>query len=218
MLELNKKDFINALKTCFVTAGKNDVRFYLNSIQLEILENTIVMVGTDGHRVNICKLEVEGVDFGLLGRSVILCRNSIEQVLKSVKLARNDSESTLQLSLTDKIAEVKGVKTVMGFEEVKLINDGLSLSLAVIEGRYPDVHSIYHGKYTGDAEDAVTEIGFNINYLADIKKSFNHLVGKDAGVLITFNKDSGAARIKPTKFDSAGQLKEVVMYLMPVRK
>ena len=217
MLELNKKDFINALKTCFVTAGKNDVRFYLNSIQLEILENTIVMTGTDGHRVNICKLEVEGIDFGLIGRSVILCRNSIEQVIKSVKLARNDSESTLQLSLTDKIAEVKGVKTVMGFEEVRLIDEGLNLSLTVIEGRYPDVHSIYHGKYTGDAEDAVTEIGLNINYLADIKKSFNHLVGKDAGVLITFNNVNGAAKIKPTKFDSAGQLKEVAMYLMPVR-
>ena len=56
MLTVNRKDFMNALKAVIVTAAKNDVRYYMNTVLLEVQREKVTLVSTDGHRITFATL------------------------------------------------------------------------------------------------------------------------------------------------------------------
>lgn len=194
MLDINLVDVINALKACIVTAGKNDIRHQLNGVLINFEYNTVVLVGTDGYRLTLCELDV-CVGFDLIGRSVILSRPSVESFLKTT--SKLDETTTLTA-----VIDTKGIDklTISGFD------------FEIIRAVFPAYEHILELSFTGH----VDEINFNIDYIADIKKAFNHLKnGKDLYIEQTFYSSTGASRFKPRNLKEDRQLKEVAMYIMP---
>lgn len=59
--------------------AQQDIRFYLNGLLLEIQENTIRTVATDGHRLALCEMMLEEP---ITNNSVIIPRKSILELVK----------------------------------------------------------------------------------------------------------------------------------------
>lgn len=223
MLKLNKKDFINALKFALVCAPKRDVRVYINSVMLEVRNDSLKVVSTDGHRLSVVTLEVEHVPFELIGREIIIERESIEQVTKMFKVARDGAavELTDEIELHADLIEIteEDKKLVMKPTNyaVKVVADGVEMNLEVIKGKYPSYNQLIAGKSFG--EGSVEAIGLDANYLADAGKMFKIVKeGKFNQLKLEFISSFELVRITSGGgVRSCGQLKDATIYLMPCK-
>jgi len=108
-------------KTSFAMA-QQDVRYYLNGLLLEVSNNLIRAVATDGHRLSYCEkvLEAELADI----KQVIVPRKGI---LELVRLLDN-TEAPVKISL--------------GSNHIRLEFDSLKLTSKLIDGRFPDYNRV----------------------------------------------------------------------------
>lgn len=103
-------------KTQFSMANQ-DVRYYLNGMLLEVAGPTIRSVATDGHRLAMCELTVDGLDS--TPQQVILPRKG---VLELQRLIGGDGDCTLEI----------------GSNHLRVALDGIQLTSKLIDGRFPD--------------------------------------------------------------------------------
>lgn len=221
MLNLNKKDFINALKFCFISAGKKDVRTYLNSVNIEVKHDHVMLVATDGHRVSSARLHVKDDISSLdtVGNSFNVQRDSVERIIKAVAITgKTPDKDIVQLRIV-KADAMKSVAT--------LSVDGMSMDLGSDAGVFPDWRRIVHGKFNvgvdgercdTDKHDGIAEIGFLAGYLADIDKAFE-IVSKSKYNEVTIEFSESARQVVKIcsggALKSCGQLVDATMYLMP---
>jgi len=207
MLKLNKKDFMNALKFAIECAPKKDVRYYLNSVLLNVHSDSVRIVSTDGYRLSVVTLEVEYVPFELINERIIIERGSVEQLIKVFKVAGNGSAG-------EKVEQLE-----LRFEDVlKVVDEGLEINLKVVEGKYPDFDRLISGKPFGNG--SVESIGFDANYLSSAAKMFKVMMKSmnETALKLDFTDSSGLTRFTLSEgVRSCGQLKDAVMYLMPCR-
>ena len=203
MLTVNRKDFMNALKAVIVTAGKNDVRYYMNTVLLEVQREKVTLVSTDGHRITFATLTLNtGIEDTQI--DLVLDRPDVERLIKGVSV--NNGELVIKWEGTTVSVEAGG--TVMGMTQV--------------DGRFPNWRRV-----TCDIDNlnpnraGLTDYGINLIYLADAEKAFKHLFIKNEygshKARIELQTANDKMWITPMEIESCGQLTEIKMAIMPMR-
>lgn len=108
-------------KTSFAMA-QQDVRYYLNGLLIEVSNNMLRAVATDGHRLAYSEktIEAELADI----KQVIIPRKG---VLELVRLLSSSDET---------------VKLIIGSNHVRLQFSGITLTSKLIDGRFPDYNRV----------------------------------------------------------------------------
>lgn len=148
-------------------AAKNDIRFYLNSLCLEIGQLETRMIATDGHRLLVASVRATQEELTEL-TTVILPRDMLDRI----KLKGN---TLIQIDYYPGKLE----------HEVKVTYDGKTEIGRTVTGQYPDWRRIVPESVTGEVAQ------FNLNYMSDFAKAAAYLKGKTklpyANVRITPN-------------------------------
>ena len=84
-------DFITALKVASHAMATNDVRYYLNGVLFRFVGDTLLLTGSDGHRIAKVRLNVKGCQ--LSGDYIVKC-DAVKAALQTVKAKRNDASQT----------------------------------------------------------------------------------------------------------------------------
>ncbi|WP_367670744.1 DNA polymerase III subunit beta [Sodalis-like secondary symbiont of Drepanosiphum platanoidis] len=116
----------NLIKSTQFSMSKNDIRYYLNGMLFEFSKNKIKSVTTDGHRLSISNMFIEGIKFN---KSIIIPRDSIKELMKFLDNKKD-------------------------FLNIKISNNNIffkignySLISKLIEGIYPDYKNICLKQY-----------------------------------------------------------------------
>lgn len=174
---------IRTLKGLLTVAAKKDIRFYLNGIHVvSNSDASIVSVqASDGH-VGIVLELTSGLFTVAPDTEVILCRNSLETVLKMFTVS-----ATPALEVSNQGAKLGGYE------------------ISLIDGRYPDINRAMRLNETS----TVAEMGLDFEILNQLCKSCALVLhnekfingkfamrGNNAGLLVErkFNKDKDLLR------------------------
>lgn len=109
------------LKQVEFAMAQQDIRYYLNGLLIEVNENKLNIVGTDGHRLSFTST--------VLNKSyekteVILPRKTVIELIKLL----NDSDEEVTI-------EINAGQVNFSFSEIKLISK-------VIDGKFPDYNRV----------------------------------------------------------------------------
>lgn len=102
--------------------AQQDVRYYLNGLMLELGENRIKTVATDGHRLAICEMAVDLPDGS--GRQVIIPRKGVGELAKLL----DESDVAAQIRISDNHIQVTLPKVVF--------------TSKLIDGKFPDYEQV----------------------------------------------------------------------------
>lgn len=107
-------------RTAFAMA-QQDVRYYLNGLMLEPADGLLRAVATDGHRLAMCTLPVEGSSSG---EQVIVPRKGVQELHRLLA----DSDSQAQVDI--------------GSNHIRITTDELRFTSKLIDGRFPDYQRV----------------------------------------------------------------------------
>ncbi len=121
------------LKQVEFAMAQQDIRYYLNGLLFEVIENRFNVVGTDGHRLSFTSTELKQ---NYEKQDVILPRKTVSELIKLL----NDSDEEIQIELANK-------QVNFNFGNFKLISK-------VIDGKFPDYNRViptgYQNTFTID--------------------------------------------------------------------
>ncbi|CAL4041951.1 DNA polymerase III subunit beta [Buchnera aphidicola] len=118
---ISQNTFKKMIYTTQFSMANQDIRYYLNGMLLEIKENNLRVVATDGYRMAICNASI---NFSMSSYSIILPRKS---VLELTRLLNND-QSLLHI--------------VIGKNNIKINIENLIFTSKLIAGIFPNYNSI----------------------------------------------------------------------------
>lgn len=116
-LTVAKIQFINLLQSTYFAMSQQDVRIFLNGLLLEIVDNQLITVATDGHRMAICKLALETQ---LPHLRLLLPRKAVLEVLRLLN------------SIADEIITITAGKNYFS-----VICQNYTFTSKLIEARFP---------------------------------------------------------------------------------
>jgi len=151
-MELNAKELVAALKFVMSSAGKNDVRYYLNGVAFEVKNERLTLVGCDGHRG--AHVELKGA-IKMPDMTYIAERQSIDTLIKVI-----GKRETVRLDYGD-----DGV--------LYALIDLDRIALVMIDGKYPKWREAF---FRGETE-ATEQYAINAKYMAEAAKSCQILLG-----------------------------------------
>lgn len=114
---LAQKDVKRLLEKTHFAMAHQDVRYYLNGLLLEMEEKILRGVATDGHRLAMCELSLEGGPSG--HHQVIVPRKGV-------------------LELQRLLAEEGGVELVIGTNHVRAQLGNIRFTSKLVDGRFPE--------------------------------------------------------------------------------
>jgi DNA polymerase III subunit beta len=109
------------LKQVEFAMAQQDIRYYLNGLLLEVNENKLNIVGTDGHRLSFTSTTLNQ---SYEKTEVILPRKTVVELIKLL----DDSENEVNI-------ELSASQVNFAFNEIRLISK-------VIDGKFPDYHRV----------------------------------------------------------------------------
>lgn len=112
-IPINGEQFKAGLKAASSAAGKNDVRYYLNGVLLQVKHGVMLLVGSDGHRLAMWKCDVESNAV-----RVIIPNPSVQAMLKTVP------NQDVLIQITERAITIEG------------------FSSTLIDGNYPDIERV----------------------------------------------------------------------------
>ncbi len=121
------KKLIDQTQFCM---AQQDVRYYLNGLMLELSDNQIIAVATDGHRLAFCQAKVD-LNPGE-SRQVIIPRKAVNEISRLME----DSDEEITVSLSENHLRIR-------------ISDVVFTS-KLIDGKFPDYQQVIPQK--GDNE------------------------------------------------------------------
>lgn len=122
IFNIKEKELKNLIdKTAFAMA-QQDVRYYLNGMLLEIIQNDIRTVATDGHRLALCEI-INGLNEDL-DIQVILPRKA---VLELSRLLREDDQE---------------IKVELSNSYIKVLLSNSVFTSKLIDGRFPEYQRV----------------------------------------------------------------------------
>jgi DNA polymerase III sliding clamp (beta) subunit (PCNA family) len=133
--------FIKALKFASFSAGKKDVRYYLNAIYLEVIDGVLHVTGTDGHRLSNVQIQL---DTHSVNGEILLCNTFIKTLL-ALKPIGN-----MMLELTSD----------------SVVTMGKSFSVVTMDGQFPNYRRILTDPDTSNHGAII----INAKYLEDASK------------------------------------------------
>ncbi len=109
------------LKQVEFAMAQQDIRYYLNGLLLEVNENKLNLVGTDGHRLSFTSTTLNQ---SYEKTDVIIPRKTVVELIKLL----NDSEEEVSI-------EFNAGQVNFAFSDIKLISK-------VIDGKFPDYNRV----------------------------------------------------------------------------
>ncbi|MGJ8620626.1 MAG: DNA polymerase III subunit beta [Methylophilaceae bacterium] len=120
-IKISQIELKRLLKQVEFAMAQQDIRYYLNGLLLEVNENRLNLVGTDGHRLSFTSAILAQ---NYEKNEVILPRKTVIELIKL--LEDSDEEVTI---------EVATGQVNFAFGEISLISK-------VIDGKFPDYHRV----------------------------------------------------------------------------
>lgn len=118
-ITITEKDFKFLLEKVSFSMANQDVRYYLNGLLLELTDNKLFSVSTDGHRLAISELTLNNTYDDPL--KIIIPRKAI---LEMVRLFDSTSELLLTLQISN--------------NHIRINKDNIRFTSKLIDGKYPD--------------------------------------------------------------------------------
>lgn len=112
----------NLLARTAFSMAQQDVRYYLNGLLLEVDEQYLRAVATDGHRLALCDLKAQFAVNGL--QQVVVPRKSVLELQRL--LGEREDEVLVEL----------------GANHVRVSSDGIRLTSKLIDGRFPEYERV----------------------------------------------------------------------------
>jgi DNA polymerase III subunit beta len=120
-IQISQLAFKKLLKQVEFAMAQQDIRYYLNGLLLEVNDNKLNLVGTDGHRLSFTSTTLnKNYDKA----DVILPRKTVTELIKLL----NDSEEEV-------LIEIGAGQVNFAFSEIRLISK-------VIDGKFPDYNRV----------------------------------------------------------------------------
>lgn len=120
-IKISQIEFKRLLKQVEFAMAQQDIRYYLNGLLLEVDENKLNLVGTDGHRLSFTSATLSQT---YEKTDVILPRKTVIELIKL--LDDSDEEITIEIATG---------QVNFSFGEISLISK-------VIDGKFPDYHRV----------------------------------------------------------------------------
>lgn len=124
-IKASEKSFSDAFIADYAMANQ-DVRYYLNGLHIDLANEGISFVSTDGHRLAVASLKDVEIE-GDLKTGIIIPRASVLEI-KGL-LSRSDNTATLNI-----LSPVEDGHP----NRLSITQEGLEISTILIEGKYPD--------------------------------------------------------------------------------
>ncbi len=119
-ITLSEKDLKFLLERVSFSMANQDVRYYLNGLLLELSNNKLLAVSTDGHRLAVSEFEVDSLKLES-PLKIIVPRKGI---LELTRLLDAISEIPLALQISD--------------NHIRVNKDHIRFTSKLIDGKYPD--------------------------------------------------------------------------------
>lgn len=115
---IKQRDFKKVIGNTYFAMAQQDVRLYLNGLLIEVGDNILRAVATDGHRLSLCDVEVSNIDFAV--EQVIIPRKGILELLRVFE----DNDENIQISLQK--------------NHIRVEMQNLQFISKLIDAKYPD--------------------------------------------------------------------------------
>lgn len=151
------------LRAALVLAAKQNIRYYLNGVLVELHPERAYIVGCDGHRLGVFR-DVDGDRNDELAAMPGQCVEFIipRDMLEKLKAARR---SSLPVVLCTYDTETR---------DVSIAADGATMTAQAVEGKFPDWRRVLPAAAT--KPEHVGRAGqFNLDYLASFAKVADYL-------------------------------------------
>jgi len=120
-ITIPQRIFKSLLKQVEFAMAQQDIRYYLNGLLIEVSDNLLKVVGTDGHRLSFTSTELNQT---YDKQEVILPRKTVIELIKLL----DDSEEEVEI-------ELNKTQINFSFSHIKLISK-------VIDGKFPDYNRV----------------------------------------------------------------------------
>lgn len=199
-IKVSYKDFVDGLSLVNLATPRDDVRFYLNNVSIEIEDNMMFLCGTDGHRLHVVGIECEAV---ARNKPLLIPKTDVVNFLKTFKkMMKVCDDSFFTISLK------KDYDSVVHFEyngETVSINEK-----ALGTYNYPTWRMI--APLDGDTAMSVDLLKVNLKYVTDVHTALKPYYGKYPHVLVTPTTTS-AIRFGLTKYVNHNYTKHVILVI-----
>jgi DNA polymerase III subunit beta len=120
-IQISQITFKKLLKQVEFAMAQQDIRYYLNGLLLEVTDNNLNIVGTDGHRLSFTSTKLnKNYD----KTEVIIPRKTVIELIKLL----NDSEEEITI-------EIGAGQVNFSFSDIQLISK-------IIDGKFPDYNRV----------------------------------------------------------------------------
>ena len=123
------KKLIDQTQFCM---AQQDVRYYLNGLMLELSNNKIIAVATDGHRLAFCEAKVD-LNPGET-RQVIIPRKAVNEISRLLE----DSDNDVKISLSE--------------NHIRINFSNIIFTSKLIDGKFPDYEQVIPQKCDNEVE------------------------------------------------------------------
>lgn len=114
--------------------AQQDVRYYLNGLMLELSDNQIIAVATDGHRLAFCQAEVN-LNPGE-ARQVIIPRKAVNEISRLLE----DSDDEINISLSE--------------NHIRINVSDVIFTSKLIDGKFPDYEQVIPQKCDNEVQSS----------------------------------------------------------------
>lgn len=121
LVTIAQRQLKDLLKQVEFAMAQQDIRYYLNGLLFEVVDNRLNIVGTDGHRLSFTSTELNQ---NYEKQEIILPRKTVIELIKLL----DDSEEDVQV-------EMSSNQVNFNFSNIKLISK-------VIDGKFPDYNRV----------------------------------------------------------------------------
>jgi len=116
--QMSQRVLKNLIDKTQFSMAQQDVRYYLNGLLLEVADQIVKTVATDGHRLSYCESEVDVAPSEK--RQVILPRKGVMELAKILE----DSDSAAQIQL--------------GTNHIRVNVESIQFTSKLVDGQFPD--------------------------------------------------------------------------------
>jgi len=201
-LSLPQADLRRAIEKIGFAMAQQDVRYYLNGMLLELENNRLRSVATDGHRLSLCEMDANLPE---MQQQVIVPRKGINEL---VRLLDSESDEPARIGL--------------GASHIQVSLPGLRFTSKLIDGRFPDYGRVVpeqgHNVLEADRETLRQALA-RISILSNEKFKGVRLVMGEAGLKVQTNNPEQEEAEEEVEVSYQGEPLEIgfnVVYLMDI--
>ena len=175
----NAKELKNLIDKTSFTIANQDIRIYLNGLYIEVNNNQLVLVSTDGYRLSIGHINQKNT--GVDKHTAIIPKKSITEITKLLTKAQTGDEINIDLSKNYLKIEFKNIIIIS----------------QLISGRYPNYQQVLPNESKGDViinrQEFLNALRTVIPLIDENNKGI-HLTLKDENILIQTKSERGKAQ------------------------